>query len=206
MRMSKRGLLVVISGPAGSGKGTVVNLLMEKDPELAYSVSATTRSPRPGEINGKHYFFLDREEFERRIAEGRMLEHAEYCGNFYGTPRDETEEALAAGRTIILEIEVQGATQIKKLIPDAVLVMIVPPTYKVLEARLRGRGTETEESVCRRLSRAKEEIGQMDMFDYVLVNEDGRAEDVADGILGVIASERRAVSRNPRIAEGFFGE
>lgn len=201
-----RGLLVVIAGPAGSGKGTVVSELMRRDDRLAYSVSATTRAPRPGEEHGRQYYFLSREEFERRIAEGRMLEYAEYCGNFYGTPRDETERALAEGRTLLLEIEVQGATQVKRLFPDAILIMILPPTFEVLEARLRGRATDSEESITHRLRTSRDEVGRLSLFDYILTNEDGCAADVAEAVLGILSAERHAVSRNPGVAARFFGE
>ena len=162
-----KGLLIVVSGPAGSGKGTVNAHLLETD-DFVYSVSATTRAPRPGEIDGVNYHFISREEFLARIDSGDMLEYTEYCGNFYGTPRKEAEEVLASGKNLILEIEVEGARNVKKKFPDAVLILLLPPSFAVQEARLRGRGTETEEKVLARLARTKEEIAEADFYDYVV--------------------------------------
>ena len=147
-----KGLMIVVSGPAGSGKGTVNARLLESD-EYVYSVSATTRAPRPGEINGVNYHFISREEFEGRIARGEMLEHTEYCNNYYGTPLKEALEVLESGRNLILEIEVEGAMNVKRLYPVAVLIMLLPPSFAVQEARLRGRGTETEAVILQRLAR-----------------------------------------------------
>ena len=200
----KEGLLIVISGPAGSGKGTVIKELMANDDRFAYSVSATTRSPRPGETDGKEYYFISHDEFRQRIAEGRMLEYAEYCGNYYGTPLDETKKALSEGKFFILEIEVQGATQVKKLFPDAILMMILPPNYSTLEARLRGRGTEPEDVIVKRLATSRDEVAKLDMFDYVLVNETGGAADVADVIGSIVTSEAHAVKRNADFGKEFF--
>ena len=145
-----QGLMIVISGPAGSGKGTVNARLLSRD-DFVYSVSATTRAPRIGEVDGVNYHFLTHEDFKRRIAADEMLEYTEYCGNFYGTPRKEAEEVLASGKHLILEIEVDGAMQVKRRFPDAVLIMLLPPSYEVQEQRLRGRATETEEKILARL-------------------------------------------------------
>ena len=139
--MAEKGLLVVISAPSGGGKGTILKELFAQNENLRLSVSATTRAPRPGEEHGKQYYFLSREEFEALIAQGRMLEHAEYVGNYYGTPRDPVEEWLSQGRDVVLEIEVQGGAQVKKLMPECVSIFILPPSMKVLGERLRGRGT-----------------------------------------------------------------
>ena len=136
-----RGTLVVISGPAGSGKGTVLGELMEMHPNYVFSVSATTRSPRPGEIDGKHYFFITREEFDRRVAEGDFLEHAEYVGNCYGTLRPFVEEMLSKGKNVLLDIEVNGAMQVREKFPEALLIFLTPPDYTTLAKRLRGRHT-----------------------------------------------------------------
>ena len=140
----RKGLLIVISGPAGSGKGTVIGRLL-KDPAFAYSVSVTTRAPRPGEQNGVNYWFMSRAEYDEKKRNGELLESAEYCGNGYGTPRRQAEEVLASGRNLILEIEVAGAMQIKRTFPEAVLIMLLPPSFAEQEKRLRGRGTETDE-------------------------------------------------------------
>ena len=182
--MMEKGLLIVISGPAGSGKGTVNNLLLES-PQYAYSVSATTRAPRPGEVDGVNYHFITKEDFEERIARGEMLEYTSYCGNYYGTPLKEAEEVLRSGKNLILEIEVEGAMNVKRRYPDAVLVLLLPPSYSVQEARLRGRGTETEEKILLRLARAKEEVALADSYDYVVYNYDDKADEAAAHILSI---------------------
>ena len=146
----RKGLLVVISAPSGGGKGTILKELFAQDDNLVLSVSATTRKPRPGEEDGKQYYFISREEFESLIAQGKMLEHAEYVGNYYGTPKEPVEQWTSQGRDVVLEIEVQGGAQIKKLMPDCVSVFILPPSMAVLEKRLRGRGTEDEATVQKR--------------------------------------------------------
>ncbi len=200
----KKGILLVISGPAGSGKGTVnAHLLKRKD--FKYSVSATTRAPRPGEVDGVNYHYITREDFLRRIEHGEMLEYTEYCGNYYGTPLKEAEEVLNSGKNLILEIEVEGAKNVKAKYPDAVLVMLLPPSYAVQEQRLRGRGTESEDKILERLARAKEEIYRAGDYDYVVYNHDGKDKDAAKKILAIISAESCAVSRNKRIAEDYLG-
>lgn len=201
----KNGLLIVVSGPAGSGKGTVLSDLI-KDENYKYSVSATTRAPRPGEVDGVNYHFLTREGFEARIAHGEMLEWTEYCGNYYGTPKREVEQVLASGCNLLLEIEVEGARNVKKAYPDAVLVMLLPPSFAVQEARLRGRGTETEEKIRERLARTREEVPCITDYDYVIYNHDGRAEDAVADIRAIVRAESCAVSRNPDAAEQYFRE
>ncbi len=199
----EHGLLIVVSGPAGSGKGTVNARLLES-PEYAFSVSATTRAPRAGEVDGENYHYITREEFERRIANGEMLEYTEYCGNYYGTPLREALEVMASGRNLILEIEVEGALNVKRLYPDAVLIMLLPPSFAVQEQRLRGRGSETEDSVKRRLARTREELPQLSHYDYVVYNYDGGVEDCADDIRAIVRAERSTTERNPEAAERYF--
>jgi guanylate kinase len=166
------GRLIVLTGPSGVGKGTLLKSLVQRHPELYLSVSATTRAPRPGEVNGKTYFFLSRPEFERMIAQGEFLEWAEFAGNFYGTPRQAVEEQIRQGRWVILEIELEGARQVRKHFPDAVRIFILPPSLLELEFRIRHRGTETEEAIARRMLRAQEEIDAASEFDIQIVNDD----------------------------------
>lgn len=182
--MNEQGILIVISGFAGVGKGTLVKRLIQNYDRYALSVSMTTRSPRPGEQNGREYFFVSREEFEDQIEHGGLIEHASYCGNYYGTPRAYVEEQMAAGRDMILEIEIQGAMKVKERFPNAVLVYVLPPSVAALESRLRGRATETEEKIRERLSRAAEEGEGIEQYDYIVVNDDlDRCEQQLHGIL-----------------------
>ena len=198
-----QGLMIVISGPAGSGKGTVNAKLLSRD-DFVYSVSATTRAPRPGEVNGVNYHFLTHEEFRRRIEADEMLEYTEYCGNFYGTPRKEAEAVLESGKNLILEIEVEGAQNVKKKFPDAVLIMLLPPSFAVQEQRLRGRGTEPEEKILERLARTREEIALADRYDYVVYNHDGCADKAAEEILSILCAERASLRRNPPVEKDYF--
>ena len=167
-----RGRLIVVSGPSGAGKSTLIKASLESVPELAYSVSATTREPRPGEEDGKHYIFLAREEFERWIRENRFLEWAEYSGNLYGTPEQKVEELLEEGKSVILEIELQGARQVKKKRPDAVMVFVRAPSLEETRRRLTGRATETEEAMESRLATAEAEVAATGEFDHEVVNDD----------------------------------
>ena len=201
----KKGLLLVLSGPAGSGKGTVVKeILARYADDFCLSVSATTRAPRPGEEHGVHYYFIDKPAFEERIAGGGMLEHAEYCGNYYGTPADYVEAKLQEGKNVILEIEVQGALKVKERFPDTLLIMITPPNFSTLEARLRGRGTNTEDDIQNRLATSRWELSNLDRYDYAVVNEDGRADAAADEIAAIVASEKKRTCRNKDFAKFFF--
>ena len=199
----KKGLMLVISGPAGSGKGTV-NAHLFKTGNFVYSVSATTRAPRPAEVDGVNYHFISKEDFLSRIEHGDMLEYTEYCGNFYGTPLKEAEEVLASGKNLILEIEVEGAENVKKKYPDAVLVLLLPPSYAVQEQRLRGRGTETEEKITERLARAKEEIAHASSYDYVVYNYDGKDAEAAEQILAIVSAEKCSLARNTSVAEDYL--
>ena len=170
--MSNKGILVVLSGFSGSGKGTLVKRLLEEYDNYALSISMTTRMPRPGEVHGKSYFFVTQEEFKSTIDRDGLLEYARYCDNFYGTPKAYVEEQLANGKDVILEIEVQGALQIKEKFPETLLLFVTPPSATVLKERLAGRGTETEEVINKRMRRAAEESESMSLYDNIIVNDD----------------------------------
>ncbi|MCM1040617.1 MAG: guanylate kinase [Ruminococcus sp.] len=170
--MRHRGILIVVSGFSGAGKGTLMKKLVAEYEDYALSISATTRDPRPGEQDGREYFFLDKAAFEKKIAAGGFIEHACYCDNYYGTPRDYVESQLAAGKDVILEIEIQGALQIRKEYPTALLLFVMPPDAKELKRRLMGRGTETQEVIVKRLERAVEEAEGIEEYDYIVVNDD----------------------------------
>ena len=179
-----KGRLLVVSGYSGVGKGTVIATLMKQHPEYVFSVSATTRAARPGEVNGREYFFLTHETFKEWLAEGRFLEHTTYLDRSYGTPRDYVESKREEGCHVILDIEVEGALNVKKACPDAMLVYIIPPSAKLLVERLTGRGTETEEQIRGRLSRAIEETAVIPQYDHVIVNRE--VQDTADEINAVV--------------------
>ena len=199
----RRGLLIVVSGPAGSGKGTVNSQLVATG-DFVFSVSATTRAPRPGEVNGVNYHFIDKEEFQRRIDENGFLEYTTYCDNFYGTPLKEAMAVLENGKNLILEIECDGAKNVKKIFPDAVLIMLIPPTYAIQEERLRGRGTETEEVIRKRLDKAKREIEQIDAYDYIVYNYNGGAAVAVDDIKAIVRAEKLAQHRQPDAVKKYF--
>ena len=184
----KRGRLVVVSGPSGVGKGTVLRYVLERD-DFVYSVSATTRSPREGEVDGVNYFFLTKDKFESMIEGGEFIEYACYNGNYYGTPKFFVEDMLSKGKNVILEIEVQGAVQVKKIVPDATFVFIAPESREILEARLRGRGTETDDVIAGRLAIAEKEIRACLMYDYIVINRDGGAEECAHDVVAAVKAE-----------------
>lgn len=186
--MRKRGKLYVFTGPSGTGKGTILGQVLEQDKNLFISVSATTRAPREGEQDGVHYYFLSKEAFESRIAQGDFLEYAQYVGNYYGTLEGPVNEKLDAGYDVILEIEVQGAMQIHEKRPDAVMVFVAPPSMEELARRLRGRGTESEEKVLRRMATAQNEMTYVERFDYVIINDD--LERAIGDFLAILRAER----------------
>ncbi len=202
--MSK-GIIMVVSGPAGSGKGTVCKELYRSG-DFCASVSRTTRAPRPGEIDGVDYSFVSREEFLRLLAEGDFLEHNSYCDQFYGTPKSAAERIIAEGKNIILEIDVNGARQVREKCPDAVLVMLLPPSYAEQERRLRYRGTETEELIRKRLEQSKEEISCLGMYDYIVYNPTGATEEAIESIRAIARAERCTLRRNPDAGEKFFAD
>ena len=194
-----RGILTVISGFSGSGKGTIMKALLERHKNYALSVSATTRSPREGEVDGREYFFKTKEEFQEMISKNQFIEYAQYVDHYYGTPRGYVERCLSEGRDVILEIEVQGARKVKEMIPEAVLVFVTPPSARELRERLIGRGTETMEVIESRLSRASEEAAAMKDYDYLLINDD--LDQCVEAFHELIQSERCKMERNREFQE-----
>ena len=203
--MKREGVLLVISGPSGSGKGVLVQKILSRRTDIGLSVSATTRAPRTGEINGVSYHFMTKDKFKERLEAGDFLEYNEYAGNYYGTPKSEVVTRISEGTSMILEIDVHGAVNIKRQYPDAVLLMIAPPDYKTLEKRLRGRGDDVPEAVIqKRLATAKDELAQLPGYDYLVVNRDGEADAAADEISAIIDAEKNRVSRIPGFTEQFY--
>ena len=198
--MADKGKLVVFSGFSGAGKGTIMKELMKKfGSDYALSISATTRNPRPGEEHGREYFFVTTDEFEDMIQKGALLEYAKYVSNYYGTPRKFVEEELAAGHNVILEIEVQGAFNIKKQYEDALLIFITAPSAAAIKERLVGRGTESEEVINKRINRAKEESEDMDKYDYIVIND--QVEDCADRIHAIVQAKDCLLGNNLKFIE-----
>lgn len=198
---NNRGLLVVLSGPSGSGKGTVLKQAMRSDPNIEVSVSVTTRAPREGEIDGVNYYFLTPEAFQNLLAEDGLLEWAEFCGNFYGTPREKIERRLNEGKDVVLEIEVQGAMKVRAAFPDAVLIFNLPPSLEELKNRLTGRQTEPPEVVEKRMNTAVWELSQAENYDYVIVNDN--VEDAANAFLSILSSEKCKTARNKALLAHF---
>lgn len=204
--MSSVGRLIVVSGPSGSGKGTILGEIL-KSPDYVYSVSATTRQPRQGEIDGRHYFFMQKTEFEERILQNGFIEYAEYNGNYYGTPVDFVNANLKNGKNVILEIEVQGAMQIKKTIPGALFIFMTPESRTELEKRLRLRGSEDEQTIKRRLAIADRELSSSLLYDYVIFNEKGKQEKaVEDFFAAVRASALTPLHQYDRLKTYFYND
>lgn len=201
--MSK-GILCVVSGPAGVGKGSVCKDYLSRYENTFLSVSATTRQPRPGEENGVSYYFKTKEEFEKMIENGDLLEYAKFCDNYYGTPKKEVRQSLDDGKDIILEIEVQGALKVKEIMPEAVLIFVFPPSFEELEKRLVGRNTETPEIIEKRLLRAKEELVISEKYDYIVVNDE--IELASQKIHSIIDAEKQKVSRNKKLIMEVTGQ
>lgn len=199
MFMSERGILIVVSGFSGAGKGTIMKEIMRRYDNYALSISATTRKPRPGEEDGREYFFKTVEEFEKMIAKDELIEYARYVDNYYGTPRAYVEEQLEAGKDVILEIEIQGALKVKENFPQTLLLFVTPPTAGELRERLRGRGTETEDVIDFRMKRAKEESLGMDRYDYLLIND--MVDECVEEMHQIIRGEHRRSYRNMAFIE-----
>ncbi len=200
--MQSKGMLIVISGPSGSGKGTVVKQL-NNDDKYALSISMTTRKPRVGEVHGKDYFFCEKEEFEKTRDEGGLLEHAQFVGNMYGTPKSYVKEQIAEGKVVVLEIDVNGALQIKELFPECVLMFLMPPTKQILRERLVGRNTEEQVVIERRLKKADEEIELIDKYDYLIIND--LVENAVNKIDSIVTAERLKPKRNEEVIDNFKG-
>jgi guanylate kinase len=195
----RKGILIVVSGFSGAGKGTLMKKLVQEYDNYALSVSATTRAPRAGEENGREYFFLKREEFEQKIDEDGLIEYACYCDNYYGTPRAYVEEQLAAGKDVILEIEIQGALKIRKQYPDALLLFVMPPSAAELRRRLEGRGTETKEVIDKRMKRAIEEAEGIEEYEYIVVNDN--LDTCVRELHEIIRAAHNTPSRNQKLIE-----
>ena len=198
--LNNRGILIVVSGFSGAGKGTVMKRLMEKyNEDYALSVSMTTRGPRNGEVDGVHYFFVSREQFEENISKDGFIEHAQYCGNYYGTPKAYVEKQLAEGKNVILEIEIQGALLVKEQIPETLLLFVTPPNAEELKRRLVSRGTETMEQIEARLKRAIDEAPYMADYDYIVLNDE--VENCVDKIHELVDAAKNSSNRNREFIE-----
>ncbi len=197
--MEQKGILIVISGFSGAGKGSLVKALLKKYQNYSLSISMTTRQPRVKEENGVHYFFVTKEEFERAIADNGLVEYACYCGNYYGTPRAYVESELAKGNNVILEIEIQGALKIKERFPESLLIFITPPNGDELKRRLEGRGTESAEVIAQRLARAEEESEGIEAYDYIVINDD--LEECVEEVHRLVDASRKVPIRRKELIQ-----
>ena len=195
--MKRKGILIVVSGFSGAGKGTLMKELLKRYDNYALSVSMTTRAPREGEVDGESYFFVDKETFERTIAEDGLIEYASYCGNYYGTPREYVEKCLQDGRDVILEIEIQGALKVKEKFPETLLLFVMPPSAAELKRRLEGRGTESPEVIRERLMRASEEAEGIENYEYLIINDD--LDECVREMNDIINAARRNPVRNRQL-------
>lgn len=201
--MNQRGLLMVISGPSGTGKGTLVKHLLNRNNKIQLSVSATTRNPRPGEVDGVNYFFLDNPDFEEKLSQGEFLEYAEVYGNYYGTPKEFVEEKLSSGQNVLLEIDIVGALQIREKFEEAVFLFILPPSLEELERRIKKRGTETPEQMAKRMDSALKEIEELERYDYVVLNDE--IEKATKLIESIVEAEIASVERSQSYWKNLFG-
>ena len=204
MKMRRKGILIVVSGFSGVGKGTLMKQLVHSYDNYALSVSMTTRQPRPGESDGKEYFFVSREVFEKTIAENGLIEYANYCGNYYGTPKEYVEKQLEKGKDVILEIEIQGALKVREQFSTALLLFVMPPSAQELKKRLEGRGTETEEVIDKRLKRATEEAEGIENYDFIVIND--KLEECVKEMHGLILAAHETPDRNQEFIDNMRKE
>ena len=204
MKMRRKGILIVVSGFSGVGKGTLMKQLVHSYDNYALSVSMTTRQPRPGESDGKEYFFVSREVFEKTIAENGLIEYANYCGNYYGTPKEYVEKQLEKGKDVILEIEIQGALKVREQFPTALLLFVMPPSAQELKKRLEGRGTETKEVIDKRLKRATEEAEGIENYDFIVIND--KLEECVKEMHGLILAAHETPDRNQEFIDNMRKE
>ena len=204
MKMRRKGILIVVSGFSGVGKGTLMKQLVHSYDNYALSVSMTTRQPRPGESDGKEYFFVSREVFEKTIAENGLIEYANYCGNYYGTPKEYVEKQLEKGKDVILEIEIQGALKVREQFPTALLLFVMPPSAQELKKRLEGRGTETKEVIDKRLKRASEEAEGIENYDFIVIND--KLEECVKEMHGLILAAHETPDRNQEFIDNMRKE